>query len=120
VPRALIPSYNFAADALVVINDPDSRNNLLGMPNKFFEAIAEGKPLVASGEGHLGERVRQLGVGLTVDSRDYSSVTEALRRLADDGELRKKLSAAAHRAQAQVNWAAERARLAGIYRSLLK
>lgn len=119
VRRDEVPAYNLAADALIVINDPRSRNNLLGMPNKFFEAIAAAKPLVASGEGYLGERVRSLGVGLTVDSTDPSSIADALSRLAGDAALREQLSAAARAAQATVNWTQERRKLAEIYRLLL-
>jgi glycosyltransferase involved in cell wall biosynthesis len=59
------------------------------------EAMAHGRPVVASGVGGLLDLVVHEETGLLVPPRDVGALRAALERLLADGELRRRLGAAA-------------------------
>jgi glycosyltransferase involved in cell wall biosynthesis len=54
------------------------------VPTKLVEAMAAGRPVVASDLGRMGGIVRGAGCGLTVDPGDPEAHAAALRRLLED------------------------------------
>jgi glycosyltransferase involved in cell wall biosynthesis len=69
------------------------------------EAMAHGKPVVASAVGGLLDLVQDGETGLLVPPRDVSRLRAALQHLLDDAELRHRLGEAARRrAQEQLAW----------------
>ncbi len=77
------------------------------------EAMAYGRPVVASAVGGLVDAVEDEVTGLLVPPRDASALRSAVERLLGDAELRGRLGAAArHRACERFSWeAATRAAL---------
>jgi glycosyltransferase involved in cell wall biosynthesis len=70
-----------------------------------LEAMAHGRPVVASGVGGLRDLVRDRETGLVVPPRDPGALRAALVRLLDDRELRQRLGAAGReRARAHFSW----------------
>lgn len=61
------------------------------------EALAAGKPVVASNASSLPEIVRDQQEGLLVPPRDTSALSQALLRLLREPELRQRLGQAGHR-----------------------
>lgn len=61
-------------------------------PLKPLEAMAMGKPLVASDIGGHRELIQEGSTGLLFKPGDVSSLVATLQRLLDDGELRSKLA----------------------------
>jgi glycosyltransferase involved in cell wall biosynthesis len=84
------------------------------------QALAHGRPVVASRVGGLAEAVRDGETGLLVPPRDPAALRAALERLLGDAELRGRLGAAA-RADAEERFSADRAAEATIaaYRAAL-
>jgi glycosyltransferase involved in cell wall biosynthesis len=84
------------------------------------QALAHGRPVVASRVGGLAEAVRDGETGLLVPPRDTAALRTALERLLGDPELRARLGAAA-RADAEQRFSADRAAEATIaaYRAAL-
>lgn len=119
VPNEKVAPYTAACDVVVVINDPSSLNSVQSIPNKFFEAVAAGRPLLASGEGFVGRMVREWGCGLVVVSDDDRDIAAKVLQLAGDGELRERLARSAEAASRRLNWEAESAKLTGAYARLL-
>lgn len=69
------------------------------------EAMAHGRPVVASAVGGLRDLVVDDETGLSVPPGDVSALRAALERLLGDGELRRRLGAAAReRAREQLSW----------------
>jgi glycosyltransferase involved in cell wall biosynthesis len=66
-------------------------------PVVTFEAMACGRPVVASATGGLIEAVIDGETGLLVPPGDVSALREALRRLLSDPALRKRMGEAARR-----------------------
>jgi len=64
-----------------------------GMGVAALEAMAVGKPVVASRVGGLAHAVESEGTGLLVPPEDPGALAAALERVLDDAELRERLSA---------------------------
>ncbi len=105
------------ADAIIAMLDPSNRNNRIGTPNRMFEAMAVGTPVLVSKGTLSGEMVESAGAGLAIEW-SVSSFQEALLRLADP-ELRARLGENGKDAvKREYNWGAMRARFLDLYRSL--
>ncbi|HQK95713.1 MAG TPA: glycosyltransferase family 4 protein [Armatimonadota bacterium] len=76
-----------AADCLVA---PSTRE---GLPIAFLEAMAAGCPVIATHVGGVPELVVHGESGLLVPPDDFGAFASAVRRMAEDGELRRRLAA---------------------------
>lgn len=83
------------ADVLVATYDPTIPNHRYASPNKIFEAMMLGKPVVVAGGTHMDELVRAGNCGLVVQYGDADALEAALASLAADPALRHTLGAAA-------------------------
>ena len=57
-------------------------------PNKMFDGLAAGRPILINVAGWLGETIDSNQCGQSVDSENPESLANALERLADDPNLR--------------------------------
>ena len=90
VERDEIPAYLAAADVVVV---PSVRYEgyVDGLPNVALEAMAAGKPLVATRVGGLPELVRPGETGLLVDEKDADELADAIVTLAREPDMRARM-----------------------------
>lgn len=65
-----------------------------GTPNSIVEAMACGKPIIASEVGGISDMIGDES-GILVPAGDMSALTEAMLRLAKDADLRRTMGAAA-------------------------
>lgn len=72
-----------------------------GMPTAVLEAMACGKPVVATDVGAVRELVEDGVTGLVVDPEDARGIAAAMIRLLDDRELRGAMGAAGQRRAAE-------------------
>ena len=70
-------------------------------PNKFFDYLAAGLPVVCNYPGWLAEMIRSHGCGFAVGPRDAASLADALCALADDREAAKTMGARARQLAGQ-------------------
>jgi glycosyltransferase involved in cell wall biosynthesis len=68
-----------------------------GLPLVVLEAMALGRPVVATTVGGTPELVSDGETGLLVPPRDIEALTAALKRVLDDGALRRRLGEAGRR-----------------------
>lgn len=107
----LIP-HTREADVGVSLLSDDCENHRLALPNKVFEYIAAGVPMVVSNLPELRALVERHGVGRTCDPADPTDVARALEEtLADTGALRERVEEAA----TELNWTREAGRLLAVY-----
>ena len=64
------------------------------VPTKLVEAMAAGRPVVASDLGRMGAMVREAGCGLVVPPADVEAHAAALARLLSDGDEAARMGAA--------------------------
>jgi glycosyltransferase involved in cell wall biosynthesis len=68
-----------------------------GLPNVVLEAMEAGVPVVGTRHAGIGEAVEDGRTGLLVPPGDVAALTAALRRLADEPDMARKMGAAARR-----------------------
>ncbi len=108
-----------AADAVAMPSVRDDRGNVDGLPIVVLEAMAAGRPLVASDIAGIPLAVTNGETGLLVPERDPGALAAALGRVIDDRELASRLgSAARERVSAELTWPRIAARHDAIWRSL--
>lgn len=110
--------YCMSANMGVVIYLRTSLNNYYATPNKLYEYIHAGLPVISSDFPALKEVVEGYGLGCTFDPEEPESIAAAINRvLADDkryGTMRKNALEAAK----IFNWETESRKLLEIYRRL--
>lgn len=116
--RAQVAALLQTARAGLVLFHPVP-NHLESQPNKLFEYMAAGLPLIASDFPLWRSLIERIGCGLLVDPRDPDAIAEAMGWLLahpDQSEAMGRRGAEAVRRE--LNWAPEAARLRGMYRDL--
>jgi glycosyltransferase involved in cell wall biosynthesis len=81
VPPTELLDWVASADIVAMPIQPTTLNHRLTTPNKLFEAIATGVPVVASDLPGMAPVVREADAGLLVDPTDPAAIADACRRL---------------------------------------
>jgi glycosyltransferase involved in cell wall biosynthesis len=89
------------------------------LPNKLFEYIAAGIPVVASDFPEIARIVDAEQVGVTLDPSDPRHVADAVRRLSPQGELYRSCSDRCRTSRAKFQWEGEGERLLSVVRSVM-
>lgn len=118
IPSQEVMPKTLAADAIFCMADPSNRNTQVALPNKIFEAMAAGRPSIATRGILSGDIVERERCGLAVPYTK-TDLREAIRSLADDPALRERLGrnglAAVKR---EYNWKVQSKRLIAAVHSL--
>ena len=117
VPPTELLGWVASADVVAMPIQPTTLNHRLTTPNKLFEAIAVGVPVVASDLPGMAPTVREVDAGLLVDPTDPAAIAAACRALLDEpaeaaAERRRRILSAAH---ATYNWETQMSRLLDEY-----
>ncbi|MGH8289019.1 MAG: glycosyltransferase [Steroidobacteraceae bacterium] len=89
------------------------------LPNKLFEYMSAGIPVVASNFPLWREIVDETGSGLCVDPEDPRAIAEAMDRLTEDEPFSRRCADNGIRAVAEkYNWATQACKLEQLYRRL--
>ena len=106
------------ADLGVVLFEPTSLNYSYALPNKFFEYIMAGIPVLASDILTLREYVAKYDIGMTVNPHDVKAIASILRlMLSNEVQLAQWQQHARH-ASNTLNWEEEAKKLDRIYENL--
>jgi len=118
VPMGEVLPRTRAADVAYALYDPSKRLFRLGLPNKLFEALVVGRPLLVAKGTSVGNEVVAADCGLAIEySKD--ALREAIGGLRSDPASRERMGRNALRlAQDRYNWSRDEAALLGVYRSL--
>jgi glycosyltransferase involved in cell wall biosynthesis len=96
--RVSLPGFRADVQGLLATVDVVAFSSLdEGLPMALLEAMAAARCVVATDVGGVGDAVRHEREGLLVPPRDPASLAAALARVLRDGELRRRLGAAAER-----------------------
>jgi glycosyltransferase involved in cell wall biosynthesis len=107
-----------ACDVMYVVCKPTLEYNFLSTPNRLFEAMVAGKPVIASNFGNIRRIVGRGGFGLLVNFEDIDELCSAFLILMHDKKLSKKLSEKAKKMSKSHNWPLMEKRLVSLYESL--
>lgn len=105
------------SDVIVALYDPLVLWNKITLPNKLFEAMMCGIPIITN---VATEIVNETQCGILVDYDNLIKMKEDIVKLRDNPELRKKLGDNGREAFLQkYNWNAMEQKLYGVYRQLI-
>ncbi len=119
VPLAELLAHTAEADVGVTLLQDTCENHRLALPNKLFEYVAAGVPVVASALPETERLISRYGIGWCVTPGDPDALAAALAEaLAQRGNpaLRQRLS----RAAAELTWSREQRGLLGLYDELAR
>jgi len=120
-----LPSYEDViretseADILFRLSDPKIPKTKYESPNKLFEAMMYGKPIIVSDGSSMADIVRKENCGLVVPYGDVDAIKEAILRLKNNPELRQELGQNGRRAyESRYSWKIMEQQLLDSYRQL--
>lgn len=119
VPHEQVIDY--AASATIGVSPivPSCLSYALALPNKLFQYMAAGLPVVGSDFPQIRDALLPSGAGLTVDTRRPSEIAAALRRLLDDPERAREMGRRGAQAVAErFNWGTSAGALLDVYRGV--
>jgi glycosyltransferase involved in cell wall biosynthesis len=117
VPYQKALQLSQAADVLFATYDPAIPNHRFSSPNKIFEAMLLGKPVLVAKDTNMDHIVEQAQCGLVVAYGDEAALEAALSQLAQDDILRERLGDNARQAyETRYSWQAMQSRLQELYR----
>jgi glycosyltransferase involved in cell wall biosynthesis len=92
----------------------------LCLPNKLFEYIQAGLPVIVSNLPEMKSVIEKYGVGETVPERDAMALATALNSLLSSPAKLQRYHRMAKVAAGELHWGQERLKLLGVYRQLLQ
>jgi len=115
VPFEEVLSITKKADVVFCMFDPADHLSKIGMPNKLFEAMVCGRPIICTKGTYSGELAEREEIGLAIEYNE-AALKQAIIKLRDNPELRERLSRNALRAALnKYNWQNQEKKLLELY-----
>jgi glycosyltransferase involved in cell wall biosynthesis len=120
VPYEQALQISQAADVLFATYDPTIPNHRYSSPNKVFEAMLLGKPIVVARNTNMDRIIEQADCGLVISYGNVAELEAALLRLQNDADLRRRLGQNALEAyRTTYSWSKMETRLCKLYERIL-
>ncbi len=118
VPHEEVIGVAAQADVGLVMIKPNCLSYAYALPNKLFEYLHAGLPMVASDLPELRRIVDNEGVGLLCDHEDPISIAAAVQAITDSPMLAARVREQVVRTAQNYTWDREREKLLEVYRRL--
>ncbi len=118
--REELMRYIKCCDAGLSIDTDTCINQRFSLPNKLFDTIAAGVPVIVSPLPEVSALVRKYECGLVLDEMTPRAIAGALSLLRDDRQLLSGLSDKARAAAKELNWEKEQLAEQEFFRSVIK
>ena len=118
VPFRQLHSYTCAADVGLCLIKGTGKSFYYSMPNKLFEYMMAGLPVLASDFPEMRAVIQDSGAGEVVDPQDVPAIRGCIRDLLGDPARIQAYSKAALQAAHRYNWEQEACKLTRLYASL--
>lgn len=107
------------ATVLFAIYDPRVPNHKYACPNKLFEAMMLGKPIIVSDDTTMSKIVKEVKNGIVIPYGDKNALENALITLSENLQLREMLGRNSRKAyKSKYNWRRMEEELISLYRNL--
>lgn len=115
VPQKELLKYTSSADLGVIPYKPVSLNNYYTLPNKLFEYINAGIPIIASDLPELRRIIKGYDIGYLFDPYKSESIADAIKYVFSDKERYAAIKANTSKAASEYNWNKESKKLLECY-----
>ena len=118
IPTDNLIQTTATADLGIALFEPTSINYAYALPNKFFEYVMAGIPVLSSNIQTFSDYIDRYQFGLTVDPSDVKAISRTINQMLNDkkGLLRWRDNAIL--AAKELNWENEAGKLGSIYRHI--
>ena len=121
VPSERLPEITVDADMGFILFRNTCLNHYYSLPNKLYEYMMAGVPVIASGFPELTRVIEETGCGITVDPESPEEIFSAVKYLEENPAERKRMSEAGRKAAMdQLNWEPQQKRLIELYREIMR
>lgn len=110
VPQRDLINYTAAADIGLALIENISISYYHALPNKLFEYIMAGIPVLSSNLPQMKKIINDYQVGIIVDEKDDINISNGLKKLSEDEEFIAKLKDNCRKASLELNWDKEYSR----------
>jgi glycosyltransferase involved in cell wall biosynthesis len=118
VPMEVLHHYTRLADGGLTLDKDTNINYRYSLPNKLFDYIHAGIPVLASDLPEISRIVNHYNIGLVTSDHDPEILSEAMRTLLFDQQLREQWSENLPQAAADLCWEKEREVLLNLIKSV--
>jgi len=118
MPWKKLIGYTMMADAGMCLEKDTNINYRLSLPNKLFDYIAAGKPVIAGNLPEIEKIVVENNCGVIIRSITPEHIRNAVIELRDNTKLRSELTLNSARAALLLNWQNESETVKRIYNNL--
>jgi glycosyltransferase involved in cell wall biosynthesis len=121
VPYTRILEQSLNADLLFALYDPTIINNKYASPNKLFESMICGKPILVNNGTSMAEIVNNANCGIVIPYGDVDAMRNAILLLKNDPNLVSNLGKNGRKAyELKYNWKIMETRLLDCYKGLFR
>ncbi len=117
-PDDLLP-VTASADVGITLLEDTCLNHRLALPNKLFEYLAAGLPVLGSDLPEIRRVIVEHDVGCVVNPADPQALRDTIQRMVDDANARRRWAARAPAAADTFGWERTSKRFIQVYQSLL-
>jgi glycosyltransferase involved in cell wall biosynthesis len=119
-PRELLMRYTKSADAGLSLDKDSNLNYNFSLPNKLFDYICAGIPVIASDLPEISKILTEYKCGVVISEVTPEKISKALIKLRDKRSLLAELKSNADRASETLNWGKESVIVENLYKSIIK
>ncbi len=120
MPWSEMMRYTKSADAGLCLEKDTNLNYRYSLPNKLFDYISAGIPVIATGLPEIKKVVGGYNCGIVIQEIKPEEISAAIKRLAGNRELLNTLKQNAIRASGTLNWEYESKKVINFYKEVLK
>ena len=92
----------------------------LSLPNKIFEYIQAGFPVLSSDFPEMKRIIDEYNIGLTFDIDDTTNISKVINELFDNNEIYKLFCENSQNVSQTLNWNVEQSKLIDLYQQLIE
>ncbi len=120
VPSEELPEITVDADMGFILFRNTCLNHYYSLPNKLYEYMMAGVPIISSDFPELSRVLKEVGSGITVDPDSPAAIANAVDKLAGNKVLRQEMKESGRAAAlAKYNWEPQSRLLRDMYRKLM-